>query len=79
MGNTPKGKKSSYYNRVYIFIQFMYNKMTILQSGLCLSDPGVFSGLYNLVPHRPKMPLTCVVYVCRDISLPKVHRGSRGD
>ena len=68
-----------YQDRVYIFIQLMYNKnnplakqsifVRCLMSSLASTTPS---------PPRPKTPFTYVVYVNRDISLSKGHLGSRG-
>ena len=68
-----------YHDRVYIFIQLMYNKndhlakqsifVNCLMSSLASTTP---------FPPRPKTPLTYVVYVYSDMSLSKGHLGSRG-
>ena len=68
-----------YHDRVYIFIQLMYNKndhlakqsifVRCLMSFLASTTP----------PPRPKMPFTYVVYVYSDMSLSKGHLGSRGE
>ena len=68
-----------YHDRVYIFIQLMYNKndhlanqstfVRCLMSSLASTTP---------FPPRPKMPFTYVVYVYSDKSLSKGHLGSRG-
>ena len=68
-----------YHDRVYSFIQLMYNKkdhlakqsifVRCLMSSLASTTP---------FPPRTKMPFTDVVYVYRDMSLSKGHLGSRG-
>ena len=68
-----------YHDRVYIFIQLMYNKndhlakqstfVRCLMSSLASTTPS---------PPRPKTPFTYVVYVYSDMSLSKGHLGSRG-
>ena len=64
-----------YHDRVYIFIQLMYNK----NEHLAKQSIFVFFGLYNpSPPPRPKTPFTYVVYVYSDIPLSKEHLGSRG-
>ena len=40
---------------------------------------GVFFGLYNPFPPRPKTPFTHVVYLYNDVQLSKGHLGSRGE
>ena len=68
-----------YHDRVYIFIQLMYNKndhlakqsifVRCLMSSLASTTP---------FPPRPKTPFTYFVYVYSDMSLSKGHLGSRG-
>ena len=68
-----------YHDRVYIFIQLMYNKndhlakqsifVSCLMSSLASTTP---------FPPRPETPFTYIVYVYRDMSLSKGHLGSRG-
>ena len=70
-----------YRDRVYIFIQLMYNKndhlakqsifVRFLMSSLA-STPSP-----PPPPSRPKTPFTYVVYVYSDMSLSKGHLGSR--
>ena len=69
-----------YHDRVFIFIQLMYNKndhlakqsifVRRLMSSLASTTPSP--------PPRPKTPITYVVYVYSDMSLSKGHLGSRG-
>ena len=69
----------AYHDRVYIFIQLMYNKndhlakqsifVRCLMSSLASTTP---------FPPRPKTSFTYVVYVYSDMSLSKGHLGSRG-
>ena len=68
-----------YHDRVYIFIQLMYNKndhlakqsffVRCLMSSLASTTP---------LPPRLKTPFTNVVYIYRNMSLFKEHLGSRG-
>ena len=68
-----------YHDRVYIFIQLMYNKkdhlakqsifVRYLMSSLASTAPP---------PPRPKTPITYVLYVYSDMSLSKGHLGSMG-
>ena len=70
-----------YHNRVYIFIQLMYNKndhlskqsifVRCLMSSLASTPPPP-------PPSRPKTPFTYVVYVYSDMPLSKGHIGSGG-
>ena len=69
-----------YHDRVYIFIQLLYNKnehlakqsifVRCLMSSLASTNP---------FPPRPKTPFTYVVYVYSDMSLPKGYLGFRGE
>ena len=69
-----------YHDRVYIFIQLMYNKndhlakqsifVKCLMSYLASTTP---------FPPRPKTPFTYVVYVYSDMSMSKWHLGYRGE
>ena len=71
---------ADFHDRVYIFIQLMYNKndhlakqsifVRCLVSSLASTTPPP--------PPRPKAPFTYVVYVYSDMSLSKGHLGSRG-
>ena len=69
-----------YHDRVYIFIQLMYNKnehlakQSILVRCLMLSLASTTPS-----PPRPKTPFTYVVYVYSDMSLSKGDVGSRGE
>ena len=68
-----------YQDRVYIFIQLMYNKNDHLTKKSifvrCLMSS--FASTTHFLP-RPKTPFTYVVYVYSDMSLSKGHLGSRG-
>ena len=68
------------YDRVYIFIQFMYNKNDHLAKQSifvrCLMPSLAFTTPF---PPRPKTPFIYVVYVYSDMSLSKGHLGSRGE
>ena len=64
-----------YHDRVYIFIQLMYNKNDHLAKKSFLSD---LLWLLQSLPPRPKTPFSYVVYVYSDMSLSKWHLGSRG-
>ena len=55
--------------------------MSILQSGLFLSDDWCLFSLIQPLPHhppRPKTPFTHVVYLYNDVQLSKEHLGSSG-
>ena len=73
------GKEMVYHDRVYIFIQLMYNKNDHF------ANQSIFvrcwmSSLASIAPFspRPKTPFTYVVYFYSDMSLSKGHLGSRG-
>ena len=69
-----------YHDRVYIFIQLVYNKNYHLSKQFIFCQIfDVFFGFYNPFPPRPKTPFTYVVYVYSDISLSKGHLGSGGE
>ena len=69
-----------YHDRVYIFIQLMYNKKDHFakQSNFvrCLMSSLASTTSF---PSRPKTPFTYVVYVYSDMSLSKGHLWSRGE
>ena len=69
-----------YHDRVYIFIQLMYNKKDHFAKQSifvrCLMSSLAFTTSF---PSRPKTPFTYVVYVYSDMSLSKGHLGSRGE
>ena len=69
-----------YHNRVYTFIQLMYNKNDHLAKQSifvsCLVSPSASTTPF---PPRPKTPFTYVVYVYSDMSLSKGHLRSRGE
>ena len=68
-----------YHNRVYIFIQLMYNKNDNLAKQ-SIFVRCLMSSLASTAPFspKPKTPFTYVVYVYSDMSLSKGHLGSRG-
>ena len=67
-----------YHDRVYIFIQLMYNKNDHLAKHSifvrCLMSSLASTTAF---PPRPKTPFTYVVYVHSDMSLSKGHFRSR--
>ena len=69
-----------YHDRVYIFIQLMYNKNDNLAKQ-SIFVRCLMSSLASTTPFlpRPKAPFTYIVYVYSDMSLSKGHLGSRGD
>ena len=67
-----------YHDRVYIFIQLMYNKNHHLANQSIFVRCLMSSLASTTTPPRPKTPFTYVVYVYSDMSLPKGHLGSRG-
>ena len=68
-----------YHDRVYIFIQLMYNKNDHLAKQ-SIFVRCLMSSLASTTPFspRPKTPFTYVVYINSDMSLSKVNLGSRG-
>ena len=65
-----------YHDRVYIFIQLMYNKNDHLAKKSIFVRCSLASTI-SPPPPRPKTPFTYVVYVYSDMSLSKGHLGSR--
>ena len=69
-----------YHDRVYIFIQLVYNKNDHLAKqsifGRCLMSSLASTTLF---PPRPNSPFTYVVYVYCEMSLSKGYLGSRGE
>ena len=68
-----------YHDRVYIFIQLMYNKNDQCEQSIFVRC--LMSSLASTAPFppRPKTPFSYVVYVYSDMSLSKGHPGSRGE
>ena len=68
-----------YHDRVYIFIQLMYNKNDHLAKQ-SIFVRCLMSSLASITPFPPrhKTAFTYVVYVCSDMSLSKAYLGSRG-
>ena len=65
-----------YHDRVYIFIQLMYNKKRPFGKAVYFCQLfDVFSGFYNPIP---KTLSTYVVYVYSDMPFSKGHLGSGG-
>ena len=67
------------HDRVYIFIQLMYNKNDHLEKKSILART-LMSSLASTTPSpsRPKTPFTYVLYVYSDLSLSKGLLGSSG-
>ena len=68
-----------YHDRVYIFIQLMYNKNDHLaKQSLFVRCLMSYLASTTPFPPRPKTPFTYVVYIYSDVSLSKGQLGSRG-
>ena len=67
-----------YHDRVYIFIQLMYNKNDHLAKQSIFVRCLMSSLDSTTPPPRPKTPFTYAAYVYSDMPLSKGHLGSRG-
>ena len=74
-----KGKQSSYYATVKLFIQLMHKKNDHLAKWSIFVRYLMSSFAYETpFPHRPKTPFTYVIYLYSDISLSKGSKGGGG-